>query len=114
LTTNIFLFLNHEISIEDFEKWVYRYHKKIAFGFGEDVSLSLVEFNYKCSGASSDLEKIIQASCIILATKWFHHGAKILQALEHFCSAKFKACTITQASDSNKNISLKAGPWSPV
>ncbi|HYX34655.1 MAG TPA: hypothetical protein VE954_16265 [Oligoflexus sp.] len=61
-TKNIFLFLNHEISIEDFEKRVYRDTEKIASAFGEDVLLSLVEFNYKCSGAAYDLEKLLKST----------------------------------------------------
>jgi hypothetical protein len=37
LTANIFLFLSHEMSIEDFEEWIYSDHERIASAFGEEV-----------------------------------------------------------------------------
>ena len=57
---SFFLFLNNELSIDDFESWVYGNHEVIEESLGEDVSLEFLEFNYKDWGEINSLLKLVK------------------------------------------------------
>jgi hypothetical protein len=59
-TGKIYAFLNSEISISDFEQWVYAQADELGNELNKDVFLELISFSYQLSGAKYDLSKLLR------------------------------------------------------
>ncbi len=56
----IYSLLNSEISISEFEQWVYSHADVLENELADDIFLELISFRYQLSGAKYDLSKLLR------------------------------------------------------